>query len=376
MKYKILKKDPMFQNDKDIFQLGKRDGNTKRNFLFLSKWIGKHLECNPSDFTKIVTELSKKINTDFLRNTMCIGFAETATGIGMAIADQLMLPYISTTREIYPEEHITFTEDHSHAKDHFIYDVDKLGEKDCFILIDDEITTGNSLKNMIKILNQETLVTDYKVLSILNWMSKEKKDSFIKQMNEMGIQISFYALAEGEILEEDPYIYCNDREDLHVSYPDPCVYYEKEKFFLSPITGRHYINHHIYYDFIHMHAYCIACEIDKLVGSKKRDILILGHGENIYFPYKVAAALSRIRPDEKITFKTTSRTPIYVDGKVIRSRKRFKDNHNITYHIYNIEEMEKHDAVIFLSEAENIEEIEVPKLTNNMIHFLLKKKGA
>ena len=31
---------------------------------------------------------------------MCIGFAETATGIGMAIADQLMLPYISTTREI------------------------------------------------------------------------------------------------------------------------------------------------------------------------------------------------------------------------------------------------------------------------------------
>ena len=56
MKYKILKKDPMFQNDKDIFQLGKRDGNTKRNFLFLSKWIGKHLECNPSDFTKIVTE--------------------------------------------------------------------------------------------------------------------------------------------------------------------------------------------------------------------------------------------------------------------------------------------------------------------------------
>lgn len=165
----------MFQNDKDIFQLGKRDGNTKRNFLFLSKWIGKHLECNPSDFTKIVTELSKKINTDFLQNTMCIGFAETATGIGMAIADQLMLPYISTTREIYAEEHITFTEDHSHAKDHFIYDVDKLGEKDCFILIDDEITTGNSLKNMIKILNQETLVTDYKVLSILNWMSKEKK---------------------------------------------------------------------------------------------------------------------------------------------------------------------------------------------------------
>ena len=36
--------------------------------------------------------------------------------------------------------------------------------------------------------------------------------------------------------------------------------------------------------------------------------------------------------------------------------------------------MEKHDAVIFLSEAENIEEIEVPKLTNNMIHFFVKKE--
>ena len=38
--------------------------------------------------------------------------------------------------------------------------------------------------------------------------------------------------------------------------------------------------------------------------------------------------------------------------------------------------MEKHDAVIVLSEAEKIEEIEVSNLTNNMIHFLLKKKGA
>ena len=376
MKYKILKKDPMFRNDKDLFQLGRRDGNTKRNFLFLSKWIGKHLECKPSDFTKIVTELSKKINTDSLQNAMCIGFAETATGIGMAIADQLMLPYISTTREIYAEEHITFTEDHSHAKDHFIYDVDKLGEKDCFILIDDEITTGNSLKNMINILNQETLVTDYKVLSILNWMSKEKKDSFIKQMNEMGIQISFYALAEGEILEEDPYIYCNDREDLHVSYPDPCVYYEKEDYHLSPVTGRHYLDDCMDFDHIDMHAFSVACEIDKILEPTMKNILILGHGENIYFPYSVANSLARFRHSKKVTFKTTSRTPIYVDGKVIRSRKRFKDNHNITYHIYNIEEMEKHDAVIFLSEAENIEEIEVPKLTNNMIHFLLKKKGA
>ena len=375
MKYEILKKDPMFKNDKDIFKLGKRDGNTKRNFLFLSKWIGKHLESRPSDFTKITTELSKKINTDSLQNAMCIGFAETATGIGMAIADRLDLPYISTTREIYNEACITFTEEHSHAKDHFIYDVDKLKEKDCFILIDDEITTGNSLKNMIKILKQETGVTDYKVLSILNWMSKEMKDSFINQMHEMDIQISFYSLAEGEIIEEDPYIYCNDREDLFASYPEPFAYYEKEEYHLSPITGRHYLDDCMDFDHIDMHAISVACEIDKFLKPEIKDILILGHGENIYFPYLVADNLARFRHSKKVTFKTTSRTPIYVDGKVIRSRKRFKDNHNITYHIYNIEEMEKHDVVIFLSEAKNIEKIEVPKLTNNMIHFLLKRKG-
>lgn len=365
----------MFKNDKDIFKLGKRDGNVKRNFLFLSKWIGKHLECKPSDFTKIVTVLSEKIDADSLQNAMCIGFAETATGIGMAIADRLILPYISTTREIYDEEHITFTEDHSHAKDHFIYDVDKLKGKDCFILIDDEITTGNSLKNMIKVLKQETGVANYKVLSILNWMQREKKDPFINQMNEIGVQISFSSLAEGEIIEEDPYIYCNDREDLHVSYPEPCVYYEKEDYHLSPITGRHYLDDSMDFDYIDMQAISVACEIDKFLGPEIKDILILGHGENIYFPYSVADSLARFRHSKKVTFKTTSRTPIYVDGKVIRSRKRFKDNHNTTYHIYNIEEMERHDVVIFLSEAGNIEEIEVPKLTDNMIHFLLKKKG-
>ena len=121
-------------------------------------------------------------------------------------------------------------------------------------------------------------MTDYKVLSILNWMSKEKKDSFIKQMKEMGIQISFYALAEGEILEEDPYIYCNDREDLHISYPEPCVYYEKEDYHLSPITGRHYLDDCMDFDHIDMHAFSVACEIDKILEPTMKNILILGHG--------------------------------------------------------------------------------------------------
>lgn len=370
MEYKIYQKDPLFK-DSDMFRIGKRDGNAKRNFLFLSKWIGKHLECEPSFLTNVSLSLCEQVGYQSPDDHMCIGFAETATGLGMAIAENLHLPYISTTREDYKgEERINFKEEHSHAADHYIYDVDELREKKGFFLIDDEITTGRSLRNMIQILKKETNVTEYQILSILNWMPKEQMNQFIQDMKAEGICVFFHALVFGEITKTDDKIYHNT-EEITKSY-DHDFYMTCKKPILSPMTGRRYLHH---YDFSCMetNAFDIALKLDHWLDQDKQDILILGHGENIFFPYRVAHFLDYFR--KFVTFKTTSRTPICVDHEVIHSRIRFKDPKGVTYHIYNIEEMEQHDVVIFLSEAGDVSDIEVPRFTKNMMSVLCGRGG-
>lgn len=95
----------------DLISVGKRVNNPKRNFLFISKVLGKHLEVKP-DIVKATGKLllSTKYNfnainlVNYLHNqniniksefaelisedkkTLVIGFTETATGLGMSLA--------------------------------------------------------------------------------------------------------------------------------------------------------------------------------------------------------------------------------------------------------------------------------------------------
>ena len=89
-------------------------------------------------------------------------------------------------------------------------------------------------------------------------------------------------------------------------------------------------------------------------------ILVLGHGENIYIPCRIA---SYIKGD--VYFKSTTRSPIYcedVDGYPIKEKHIFYHK-GVKYYFYNKSEIEKkYDKVILITEDDlNI------KLTNNMI---------
>ena len=112
----------------------------------------------------MVTALAKKaeeINTDdridFEEQTLVIGFAETATALGHLFANHFRKAYyLTTTREnLGNDKCIEFREEHSHAVEQRLYygelenAIKNAGSFSQVIFVDDEFTTGNTLRNLV-----------------------------------------------------------------------------------------------------------------------------------------------------------------------------------------------------------------------------------
>lgn len=374
MQYKILETHTQMPIE-NFFRIGKRDGNAKRNFLFLSKVIGKHLETNPKQMRDVASDLVTLVPW-VEKEDLCIGFAETATGLAMEIASQFGCSYISTTRDCFDGKiPICFEEEHSHATTHHLYLREE--KRDRIVLVDDEITTGNSMMNVIVELKKRTGAKKYTVLSILNWMNEAQKKKVQKLEKREGIRIIFQSLFVGEITEIKEETFTSNDYDI-------CDTHHKGDMLCLPISmqrenqrlclsGRSLMNHEDFL-FLQLTARRIANRLDHILKKEWQNLVILGHGEHIYLPFLVALRLGEKR--KNVCVKTTTRSPIVPDQTTIFDRTIFQDSKGETYSIYNKKLMEAADAVLFLSETDDIEQIEVPKLTSNLIPILLKEENV
>lgn len=212
-----------------IFDNAIRD-NTKRRFLFVSKVLGKHIPILPItlqiigrllacawyediealalpettelssylplltshssgkksteetyDLAALLTKLRKSglLKSQFFlkEKTLFIGFAETATGIAQAVFNCFTnAGYIHTTREQFQNmlPQFIFNEEHSHAVEHMLYVQDKnfLKDYERIVLVDDELTTGNTARNLIKKLPGKK----FGILTILDWRNIEQQE--------------------------------------------------------------------------------------------------------------------------------------------------------------------------------------------------------
>lgn len=141
----------------EIFSLAKRDNNPRRDYLIVNKSQSKHCPSDPRDTTRLCAEMGDEMRRIY-PNSECLAivFAETAVGIGALAASALgeRCFLISTTREQLPEHrrYISFEESHSHAPLHKLckrsdIDLDRFGH---IFIIDDELTTGNTVKALAK----------------------------------------------------------------------------------------------------------------------------------------------------------------------------------------------------------------------------------
>lgn len=366
--------------DEQLFVVGKRDNNPKRSFLFVSKLLGKHIAVKPEtvkaagfllsslkygfDNSSFVDCIKENSTPDYTNHAidcdvLIIGFCETATALGMAVASSIEgSTYIATTREpVYGIGRlVTFEEEHSHASTHFMYSDDiELSDFRKIILVDDEITTGNSLLHLMNTFVGKSNVEEISIMTILDWRSDEQRLRFKEFSCEHNVRVNVYSLLTGSIEDYDKNVYVNESVD-EAEFPvastalsifpkvEMCVPEYGPLCYLED-TGRFGITYDRILS-IEEKARTAASAISRNLNPSSV-LLVLGHGENIYIPSRIAACLESMGHD--VTFKTTSRTPIYCDGTIFKDIQAFDEN-GTKYHFYNRCEAEKNDAVIMLSE--------------------------
>ncbi|MBD9183218.1 MAG: hypothetical protein EGP79_13225 [Roseburia intestinalis] len=169
----------MNYQQKDLVRIAKRENNTKRNYLVVDPLQGKHVPVEPSKALNLFKSLAEKLQGKYEgERLLLIGFAETATAIGAQAAIALGTKYIQTTREVIQDaRYLFFSEAHSHATEQKLVkdDIDRvINDIDRIVFIEDEVTTGNTIMNIIKIITKEyQKKTKFAVASLLNGMTEE-----------------------------------------------------------------------------------------------------------------------------------------------------------------------------------------------------------
>ena len=167
----------------DVVRIARRYNNAKRSYLLVNPLQGKHIPAKPIEVLKMMKALGDKVAEKYSEARLVIGFAETATAIGAMVANSLSddCIYIHTTREEV-KPCIEFLEEHSHAPQQRLYCADLndyFAGTSTIIFVDDEISTGKTLINMIRQLKSAYPELNNKNLvaaSIINRLTAENEE--------------------------------------------------------------------------------------------------------------------------------------------------------------------------------------------------------
>lgn len=170
--------------------------NPKRAFLFVSKVLGRHIPVAPSTMRHAFTDLANLVPDDLPEPILVIGMAETAVGLSAGVHQALQTRYpsallLNSTRHAQHNEDntetllTTFSEDHSHASQHLIYQsadtvtqAQLLASK-TLIMVDDEASTGNTCVNVVTALRNAGLdqLQQVHLTTLVDWSLNQNQDN-------------------------------------------------------------------------------------------------------------------------------------------------------------------------------------------------------
>ena len=325
---------------KELVSFGSRI-NKKRGFLFVSRVLGKHLPTKPSMMRDIYRKLAKDIKRQISdRPTLIIGFAETATALGHGVYDSLRDDfnitdsfYIHSTRfNTAQEVFFNFFEEHCHAPSHIFYMpkdkslIKMLDKIENVVLIDDEVSTGNTANNLVNELKKVLPnAKNYYLSTILNWTDREY-DNF-----------EYLSLYQGKF--DFKWDYNHNIEQNIISETAEDIKLDR----IIPYNFGRYGLKSLDIDFSQL------VKIDELQNKK---VLLLGTAEFMYPPYLLALYLENSGVDSY--FQATTRSPVNIDG-AISSKISFKDNYfeNIDNFLYNVTDRD-YDKILICYETTSL----------------------
>lgn len=99
-------------------RVAKRYRNAKRAYLLVNPLQAKHMPVSPTEALTMMRTLGEGLRQEFPGARLVLGFAETATALGAAVASRLGpdCAFLTTTREAGEGSGwVRFLEEHSHA---------------------------------------------------------------------------------------------------------------------------------------------------------------------------------------------------------------------------------------------------------------------
>ncbi|MET8564843.1 phosphoribosyltransferase [Streptomyces flaveolus] len=335
--------------------------NPKRAHLLVSNVLGKHVPQSPAVVYEYGFRLGRRVAALLGgegAGAVVLGYAETATGLGHAVADGLdAVPYLHSTRRAVPGAVPAggFEESHSHATSHLLLPEDPglLAGRGPLVLVDDEFSTGNTVLNTIRDLHERYPRKRYVVVALVDMRSAEDSARLERFARETGARVDVIAAASGTVrlpegvLEKGQELvaHCESagsglsavararaaephnvppRAPGGEPQPGPVTRVDLHWPAGLPDGGRH--------GFTPAHRARLEAALPSMAGRIRealpvgaRRVLVLGFEELMYVPLRLAQEVER-GTDAEVRFSTTTRSPVLaVDdpGYAIRSRLVF-----------------------------------------------------
>lgn len=336
--------------ENDLVRVAKRENNNKRTYLVMNKLQGKHIPVSPKKAMELFGELADTIQEAYKDECpLIVGFAETATAISAAVAGSLDCYYIQTTREIVEDaEYLYFSEAHSHAMEQKLVKnhIDEvIGNVSRVVFIEDEVTTGNTILDLVNVMEQEYGKNiRFSVASILNGMNEESMHRY----DEKGITLHYLVKTNHDSYDSRVERFLMDGE----YWSSPAA--RKKNAPWMEITGGSNAR-----KLVKSLDYQNAClklwnAVDCKIARKTTDsILVLGTEEFMYPALYIAMKIEETGC--RVRFHATTRSPIMVNSQAeYPLHKRFEqkslyDETRVTY----VYELSRYDQVLVITDTPN-----------------------
>ncbi|MDO5520888.1 MAG: phosphoribosyltransferase domain-containing protein [bacterium] len=354
----------------DLVRVAKRENNKKRTYLIVNPCQGKHIPVSPAVANEVFDLLGQKVNATVKEKekVLVIAFAETATAIGAGIARNINqeVSYIQTTREdVEGAEYLYFSESHSHATEQRLVKnglKELLQQVDKIVFAEDEVTTGNTICNLIREL--ETLsggkTYQYVIASLLNGMTKEVENSFKENQREVLYLIKTDNAQYEQMVDKFVYdgLLLRKSEENTIG-KIPVIQIGNKSNPRKLVSSKEY----------EMDCKEFASEVMKQISIKEHSkVLVLGTEEFMYPALCVAREIEQAAGNGYVSFHATTRSPILTcshSGYPLSSRIELRslyEEERCTY-VYNLK---KYEQVLLITDAR----VQGESSLNTVLHAL------
>ncbi len=341
----------MTYTEQNLAAVAKRENNQKRGYLVVNPLQGKHLPVSPGEAFRMFDALAGLLIREYEgERLLLVGFAETATSVGAAAAAALGSLYIQTTREqLRGAEYFYFSEAHSHATEQKLVkgDLDRAAEQaGRIVFIEDEITTGNTIRNITALLEQAypgRFV--FSAASLLNGMDADCLQAYA----DRGIRLHWLLKTCHEGYERLAEGYRGDGKYYRCNINIPAISVREERITAGYQDARRLTDGG---------AYREACRrmgrtaLELLKPAAEERFLVVGTEEFMYPALMLARLLEE--GGHPVRCHSTTRSPIAVsseEGYPLHERYELRslyDRERTTY----VYELAKYDRVCIVTDAQ------------------------